>query len=104
VHSRASGAQNVDTLFFMLGWDWNNFHERCVGRRYAEPVLLHPVGIAGHIVHSSASKAQNVDALFFMLRWDRYPFHKGELGDFTPKLCFCIWWELQVTLCIPVRP
>jgi hypothetical protein len=71
VHSGASDVQNVDALFFMLGWDRYGFHKMCVGTRYAELVFLHLVGYLGHILHSDPFGAQNVDALFFMLGWDR---------------------------------
>jgi hypothetical protein len=43
---------------------------------YAELVLLHPVGSAGHVGHSGASRARNMIALFFMLGWDQYGFDK----------------------------
>jgi hypothetical protein len=36
--------------------------------RYAEFVLLHPVGSVGHVVHFGASGVQNVDATFLMLK------------------------------------
>jgi hypothetical protein len=39
----ASGAQNVDALFFMLRWDWCNFHKKHIGTSYVELVLLHLV-------------------------------------------------------------
>jgi hypothetical protein len=67
VHSGASRAQNIDTLFFMLWCDWYGFNKNCVRSHYAEHVFLHPVGYAGHVVNSGASGAQNVDTLFFML-------------------------------------
>jgi hypothetical protein len=43
--------------------DRTNFHNKRAGTSYAELVVLHPVGSAGHIV-------QNLIALFLMLVWD----------------------------------
>jgi hypothetical protein len=57
VHSGASGARNVDALFFMLGWDWFSFHKKRVGTSFVELVLLHPVGYAGHVDCCGASGA-----------------------------------------------
>jgi hypothetical protein len=68
VHLGASEVQNVNALFFMVGWGLYGFDKKRAGTRYADLVFLHPVGSAGYIVHSGASGAQNVDTLFFMLR------------------------------------
>jgi hypothetical protein len=46
VHSGASGARNVDTLFFMHGWDQYGFDEKCIGARYAELLFFVSGGIA----------------------------------------------------------
>jgi hypothetical protein len=35
----SSGAQNIDALFFILGWDWCGFHQKHVGTSYAELVF-----------------------------------------------------------------
>jgi hypothetical protein len=55
VHCRASRTRNVDTSFFLLGWDQYGFHEKRIGTPYAELVFLHPVVSAGHEVHYGVS-------------------------------------------------
>jgi hypothetical protein len=54
VHFVASRARNVDTLFFMLGWDWYRFEKKHAGTSYDELVFLHPVGSTDHVVPSGA--------------------------------------------------
>jgi hypothetical protein len=67
VYFGRSGAQNIDALFFMLGWDWHGFDKRRVGTRYVELVFLHPVESAGYVVHSGGSGARDMITLFFIL-------------------------------------
>jgi hypothetical protein len=55
VHFGASQVQNVDALFFVLGWDRYGFHKNNVETRYAERVFLYVVGPTGHVVHLGAS-------------------------------------------------
>jgi hypothetical protein len=94
VHSGVSGAQNIDALFFVIGWSRCGFHEMLTGTRYIELGILHPVGSACHIVNSDASGPRNIDALFFTLGWDHMDLTKSVPGQVTLNLCFCIQWDL----------
>jgi hypothetical protein len=55
VHSGASEKQNIDALFFMLGWTRCRLHKKRVRTHYAELVFLDLVDSAGHVVHSGVS-------------------------------------------------
>jgi hypothetical protein len=48
----ASGARNIEVVFFMLCGDRYGFDKKRVGTHYAELVFLHPAQSAGQIVHS----------------------------------------------------
>jgi hypothetical protein len=54
VYSAMSGAQNVDTLFFIFRWVLYGLHKKRGGTRYSEHVFLHLAGSADHVVHSDA--------------------------------------------------
>jgi hypothetical protein len=57
VHFGASGARNIDALYFMLGLYRYGYDRKFVGTHYAEILFFHPIGSAGHVVHSGASEA-----------------------------------------------
>jgi hypothetical protein len=55
VHFGAPRAQNVDALFFMLGWDQYEFDKQRAKTCYAKGVILHSVGSVGYVALFGAS-------------------------------------------------
>jgi hypothetical protein len=56
VHFGASGARNVNALFFILWSARCSFHKKSTRKLYVELVFLHLVGSTCHVVHSSVSE------------------------------------------------
>jgi hypothetical protein len=86
--SSASGAWNIDALFFMLRWIQCGFQKKCSGTRYPKLLFLHLVRFAGHVVRSGAYGAWNVDALFFILGWASCSSLKKYAREHYTKLLF----------------
>jgi hypothetical protein len=102
VQSVASEPQNVDALFFLLGWYRYGFHKKHIGIPYAELVFLHPVVPVDHVVHFSAFGALNIDTLFSCSGGMSKDCTKSVMGHVKMNFCFCIVLDLRVTLCIAV--
>jgi hypothetical protein len=88
--------QNVDALFFMLGWDGYGFHKKRAGALYAKLVFLHPVGSVSHVVHS-VHPGRETSMHYSCLGGTGLDSRKSAPGPVTPNLCFCIRWDMQVT-------
>jgi hypothetical protein len=78
----------MSTHYFSCAVARCSFHKKRAETRYANVVILHPVGSVGHVVHSGASRAQNVYILFFKLGWARCCFHIKHVGTRYTKLVF----------------
>jgi hypothetical protein len=90
VHSGASGARNVNMLFFMLGWDQCGFDKKCIGTRYAELLFLHPAGSAGHVVHFVHPASESSTNYFSSSVWTGTDWTKSASGHVMPNLGFRI--------------
>jgi hypothetical protein len=104
VHSDASGVQNIDPLFFLLGWAQCGLKKKHAGRSYIKLVFSHPIGSTGEVMQSGLSRTRKVRALFFCSGGIGIDATKSAMGHVTSNLCFCIWSDLCVTKCIPARP
>jgi hypothetical protein len=72
----------------MLEWNRYGYDKTRVESRYAELLILHPVGSSGHVVHFGMYGARIIDALFFMLGGDRYGFDKKRVRTRYAELVF----------------
>jgi hypothetical protein len=64
LHSGASGAQNVNIVFFILVWAQCGFDKKHDETRYSEPMFFNLVGSTVHIVHSRASGCKTLMRYF----------------------------------------
>jgi hypothetical protein len=103
VYSGASGARNVDALFFMLGWAWYDLYKQCTGtlRRTYVSASSGICGLGSGFWCIWAVKHRHT---IFILSGTCTDFTKSALRHLTPSFCFCIWWNLWVTYCILVHP
>jgi hypothetical protein len=81
----------------MPWWDQYGYDKKRAGTHYAEMVFLHLVGCASHIMHSGASGHEMSTHYFSCLGGTGTGMTNSSLENVTPKLCFCIWWDLWVT-------
>jgi hypothetical protein len=97
VHSGASGARIIDTLFFKLRWDRYGFDKKCIRTRYAELLFLYPVGSLSHAVHSGASGHKSSTHNFSSLGGTGTDLTKSGSGHIKPNFGFRTRWDLRVT-------
>jgi hypothetical protein len=99
----------------MLGWAWCGFHKKRIRTCYCQTCVFASGGNCGSCSAFQWVQTQNVDALLFLgcetlrhyLSCSGGPeviSIKSAPGHVTPNLSFCIWWDLRVTKCSPVRP
>jgi hypothetical protein len=55
LHSGASRARNIETLYFILRWAQCESHKKRTGTHYVELVFLHLVWSMGHVVRAGSS-------------------------------------------------
>jgi hypothetical protein len=67
------------------------------GTCYVQPVFLHMVGYAVHVVHSGAFEHETSTHYFSSSGDPGAVFIKSAPGHVTQNLCFCNRWDLRVT-------
>jgi hypothetical protein len=90
VHSDASGARNIDTLFLLLERDRYEFKKQSDGTEYDKLVFLHLVGSMGDVVHSSESGRKTLTHNFSCSDGTSTNYIKSAPRYVTLNLCFRI--------------
>jgi hypothetical protein len=96
VHSGASRARNVNTLFSMLGSVWCRSHKKCIGTHPTDLMFLNLVGAMDHVVHSSVSRHETSTHYLSCSGGHGTVYSKSASGHITLNLCFGIRWDMRV--------
>jgi hypothetical protein len=88
VHSGASGARNVDGLFFMLRWDRYRYDKKRASDILCRTCVFASGGFFGSRSAFWCVRGANVNTLMFKLGWDRYECDKKCAGTHYAEIVF----------------
>jgi hypothetical protein len=104
VHSSVYRLQNIDALFFILGWASCGSHKKHTRQIMSNLCFLHLVRFVGHLVHFGAFGRKTSMHYFSCSCGPGVDPIKSATGHVLSNLCFCIWCDLWITYCGLVCP
>jgi hypothetical protein len=96
VHSGASRARNIDSLFFILKWDWYGFHKKASGHVTLNLCFCTQSDLQVTLFILVRPKHKISTHYFSCLGGPGVVSIKSVLRHIMPNLCFFILWDLRV--------
>jgi hypothetical protein len=88
----------------MLRWARYGYHKKRFRTHYVELLYFSSYAIYYDVLHSGASEVPTLRHYFSCSGGPSTDTTNSASRHITPNLCFCIQWNLRVTLCILVHP